>query len=115
MKKITAIALFATVVTCLAGGMVSVLAYTAEGFAINNKTLRVEHDEQAGTISVFRAGDKVPILTQNAREDTRPYIHPIVAPDGKGLLTEYRPKHHLHQTGLYWGLKLVNGRDYFMN
>src|SRR5690606_16576301 len=25
------------------------------------------------------------------------------------------PKHHLHQTGLYWGLKLVNGRDYFMN
>ena len=79
------------------------------------KALRIEHDQQAGTISVFRAGGKAPILTQNARQDARPYIHPIVAPDGKGLLTEYRPPHHLHQTGLYWGLKQVNGRDYFMN
>lgn len=77
--------------------------------------LSIEQDEHAGTIAVFRAGSQEPILIQNAREDVRPYIHPIIAPDGKGLLTEYRPKHHLHQTGLYWGLKLVNGRDYFMN
>ncbi|GAA4452474.1 hypothetical protein GCM10023189_15960 [Nibrella saemangeumensis] len=77
--------------------------------------LRIEHDGQAGTISVYRVGEKTPILTQHARPDTRPYIHPIVAPDGKGVLTEHRPKHHLHQTGLYWGLKEVNGRDYFMN
>ncbi|WP_207509580.1 DUF6807 family protein [Telluribacter humicola] len=115
IKKISVFALFVTIFTGLAGGVVPITAYAAEGSTIDNKTLRVEHDEQAGTISVFRAGDKVPILTQNAREDTRPYIHPIVAPDEKGLLTEYRPKHHLHQTGLYWGLKLVNGRDYFMN
>jgi hypothetical protein len=30
-------------------------------------------------------------------------------------MTEYRPAHHPHQTGIYWGLKKVNGRDYFMN
>ena len=83
--------------------------------ATNEKELRIEQDENAGTIAVFRSDGKEPILTQNAKEDVRPYIHPIAAPDGKGLLTEYRPKHHLHQTGLYWGLKLVNGRDYFMN
>ena len=77
--------------------------------------LRIEQDENAGTISVFRSDGNEPILVQNAKKDVRPYIHPIIAPDGKGLLTEYRPKHHLHQTGLYWGLKLVNGRDYFMN
>jgi putative membrane-bound dehydrogenase-like protein len=52
-------------------------------------------------------------LTQNARPDFRPYIHPIVAPDGRGILTEYQPGHHLHQTGLYWGFTRVNGRDYF--
>jgi hypothetical protein len=79
------------------------------------KELSLEQDEDAGTISVFRSDGREPILTQNAREGTRPYLHPIIAPDGKGVLTEYRPKHHLHQTGLYWGLKLVNGRDYFMN
>lgn len=79
------------------------------------KTLRIEHDEQAGTISVFRAGDNTLLLTQNAREGNRPYLHPIMAPDGNGILTEYRPEHHRHQTGLYWGLKRVNERDYFMN
>lgn len=67
------------------------------------------------TISVFTRNSKEPILTQVSRVDNRPYIHPIVAPDGKGIFTEYRPTHHHHQTGLYWGLKLVNGRDFFMN
>jgi hypothetical protein len=54
-------------------------------------------------------------LVQNAKEGLRPYIHPIIAPDGKGILTEYSPGHHKHQTGLYWGLTRVNGRDYFHN
>lgn len=81
----------------------------------SEEELRIEQNEKAGTISIFRSDSNEPILTQHAREDVRPYIHPIVAPDGKGSLTEYRPKHHLHQTGLYCGLKLVNGRDYFMN
>lgn len=82
--------------------------------AINYKGLRIEHNKHANTISIFRSRSKNALLTQIAKVNERPYIHPIIAPDGKGVLTEYRPKHHLHQTGLYWGLKRVNGRDYFM-
>ena len=75
--------------------------------------LTIRQDQSAGTISVFRSDEL--LLTQNVKSDIRPYIHPIVAPDGNGTLTEYSPSHHKHQTGLYWGLKKVNGRDYFMN
>ncbi|HEX8041103.1 MAG TPA: PVC-type heme-binding CxxCH protein [Chryseosolibacter sp.] len=78
-------------------------------------TLQLRQDEKAGTISVFRKGGDEPIVTQSAKPDFRPYIHPIVAPDGKGVLTEYSPGHHKHQTGLYWGFTRVNGRDYFHN
>lgn len=77
--------------------------------------LILEQDFDAGTISVYRAESKELVLTQNAKEGARPYLHPIMAPDGRGILTEYRPPHHQHQTGLYWGLKMLNGRDYFMN
>jgi hypothetical protein len=115
IKKLTRFALLVTIISGLGGGSIPAMALPADQPTRGSKALHIEHDEQAGKISVFRAGNKEPILTQNARQDTRPYIHPIVAPDSKGLLTEYRPKHHLHQTGLYWGLKLVNGRDYFMN
>lgn len=76
--------------------------------------LRIEHDEEAGTISVYVNGIREPIVTQHARPGDRPYVHPILAPDGIGVLTQYRPEHHPHQTGLYWGLKKLNGRDYFM-
>ena len=65
-------------------------------------------------ISAYKSNSKELILSHVAKSDNRPYIHPIIAPDGKGVLTQYRPSHHLHQTGLYWGLKLVNGRDFFM-
>ena len=75
--------------------------------------LRLVQDEKASTISVFRLNGKEPILTQNAKADFRPYLHPLVAPDGKGVLTEYSPGHHKHQTGIYWGYTRVNGRDYF--
>ena len=75
--------------------------------------LRIEVDEAAGKISVFREGGERAILVQNARPDFRPYLHPIVAPDGLGELTEYSPGHHRHQTGLYWGFTRLNGRDYF--
>jgi hypothetical protein len=77
--------------------------------------LRIIHDKTTGTLAVYRENDTTPVLTQIARENLRPYIHPIVAPDGKGILTQFSPGHHKHQTGLYWGLKRVNGRDYFMN
>lgn len=77
--------------------------------------LILEHDQQENMLSVYRSEGKELILSQHAREDARPYVHPIMAPDGKGELTQYRPQHHPHQTGLYWGLKRVNERDYFMN
>ena len=78
-------------------------------------SLRLVKDEANGTIEVFRAGGEKPIVTQHAKPDFRPYLHPIVAPDGKGVLTQYSPGHHKHQTGLYWGFTRVNGRDYFHN
>src|SRR3546814_478593 len=75
----------------------------------------IVQDDEAGTISVFRGNEQTAVLTQNAQEYVRPYIHPIVAPDGKGESTEYSPGHHQHQTGLYWGFTRLNGRDYFHN
>ncbi len=77
--------------------------------------LRIAHDEQAGTLSVYRPASAEPVLVQHAKAGVRPYLHPIASPDGKGVLTEYRPAHHTHQTGLYWGFTRVNGRDYFHN
>ncbi len=76
-------------------------------------SLFVRQNETTGTIEIFRQGETKPIVTQVAKADFRPYLHPIVAPDGKGLVTEYSPGHHKHQTGLYWGFTRVNGRDYF--
>ncbi len=75
--------------------------------------LSIRQDEQAGTISIFRENATEPLLVQNARAGFRPYLHPIMAPDGKGVLTENNPAHHPHQTGLYWGFTRVNGRDFF--
>ena len=50
--------------------------------------LRIVPDERAGTISVFRAGRSEPILTMTAPPEGRPHLHPIAAPDGKGVLGE---------------------------
>lgn len=72
-------------------------------------------DDKTGAISIFREGGKQPIMVQHANADFRPYIHPLEAPDGKGVLTEYSPAHHKHQTGIYWGFTRVNGRDFFHN
>jgi putative membrane-bound dehydrogenase-like protein len=77
--------------------------------------LVIRQDERAGTLSVYRTGRREAILTQNARPDARPYLHPIAAPDGRGVVTEFSPAHHKHQTGLYWGFTRVNGRDFFHN
>ncbi len=71
--------------------------------------LAIVQDEAASTISIFRKGSSEAIVVQNVKKDFRPYLHPIVAPDGKGRLTEYSPGHHKHQTGLYWGFTRVNG------
>jgi putative membrane-bound dehydrogenase-like protein len=79
----------------------------------SDSPLRLVHNTSAGTLTVYPATGETPLLTQHARPDFRPYLHPIAAPDGKGVLTEYSPGHHKHQTGLYWGFTRVNGRDYF--
>ncbi|MEO6149727.1 MAG: PVC-type heme-binding CxxCH protein, partial [Mucilaginibacter sp.] len=81
----------------------------------DNIDLVVQQDESAGTITVSRADNKEVVLTQTAKENFRPYIHPIMSPDGKSTLTDFSPAHHKHQTGLYWGLTSVNGRNYFTN
>lgn len=77
--------------------------------------LILRQDTETRDIHVFREGGDVAILTQIAAPDYRPYIHPIKSPDGKGVLTELKPSHHLHQTGVYWGFTRANGRDYFGN
>ncbi|MBL05485.1 MAG: dehydrogenase [Planctomycetes bacterium] len=91
----------------------AVLLSFAAQLSLRSDELEARWDGAGNTLSVFRDGEKKAVLTQVARPDFRPYLHPIVAPDGKGVLTEYSPGHHKHQTGLYWGFTRVNGRDYF--
>ncbi len=82
-------------------------------FAHEHSALSVAVSDSGDRIVVKRDADSEPIVTQVAKPDFRPYLHPIVAPDGRGELTQYSPSHHKHQTGLYWGFTRVNGRDYF--
>lgn len=96
----------------IGGGCVSQKNKNPETAAM---TLRLVQDEDEEAIRVYRSDGLEPILTQIAKAHFRPYLHPIVAPDGKGVLTQYSPGHHKHQTGLYWGFTRVNGRDYFHN
>jgi len=90
------------------------LAIQCNSTPATGQILSVVYNQDAENISVFR-NDIELLLTQHVHPSVRPYIHPIIAPDGNGTLTEFSPAHHKHQTGLYWGLKKVNGRDYFMN
>lgn len=60
-------------------------------------------------IQVFYKEGTTALLTQNAKADFRPYIHPILAPGSKVELTQFSPGHHKHQTGLFWGFTRVNG------
>lgn len=61
------------------------------------------------SISIYRKGGSGPCVIQQAAPDQRPFIHPIAAPDGRGVLTENAPGHHPWQHGLYVGLNDVNG------
>ncbi|MES2693510.1 MAG: PVC-type heme-binding CxxCH protein, partial [Verrucomicrobiota bacterium] len=79
------------------------------------RPLTLREDPAKETLSVYRAGEAQPVLTQNAGANFRPYLHPLVSPDGKSVLTEVAPEHHKHQTGIYWGLTSVNGRSFFHN
>ncbi|HJN83265.1 MAG TPA: DUF6807 family protein, partial [Verrucomicrobiota bacterium] len=76
-------------------------------------SLEAKIDKKTGTITIHREGLAKPLVTQHAAADHRPYLHPIIGPNGKGVFTEYSPGHHKHQTGLYFGFTHVNGRNYF--
>lgn len=60
-------------------------------------------------MAVYRPGLASPLLVQNAQPGARAFIHPLLAPDGEGTLTENEPPHHAWQHGLYVGLNDVNG------
>ena len=79
------------------------------------QSFTVEYEPGSNQIEIYKEGLSDPVVTQIVKRDMRPYLHPILPPDGQGVLTEIHPNHHLHQTGVYWGLKKVNGRDFFMN
>lgn len=72
-----------------------------------DQLLYAEH--QDNQLRIFRSGQLEPILVQQVEANRRPYIHPILAPDGIGVLTEDAPAHHPWQHGLYIGLNEVNG------
>lgn len=74
-------------------------------------TFAVSINNESVTIVKSDRGDTV--LVHNVGQDFRPYLHPIMAPDGQVSVTEFSPDHHRHQTGLYWGFTRLNGRDYF--
>lgn len=68
---------------------------------------------RAERLAIFRPASKQPLLVQNAPKNKRPFIHPILAPDGVGELTENEPSHHPWQHGLYVGLNDVNGYGFW--
>ncbi|QGQ99771.1 hypothetical protein EHS13_35370 [Paenibacillus psychroresistens] len=73
------------------------------------QTLNLKVESTETSIRIYRSNEAVPILEQHADKDKRPYIHPILAPDGNGILTENAPPHHPWQHGIYIGLNDVNG------
>ena len=67
----------------------------------------------ANELHIFKEGIEHPLIVQNADVGMRPFLHPVYSANGVGLMTQLSPDHHPHQTGIYWGLKKTNGRDFF--
>src|SRR5881398_1303838 len=88
---------------CALGSNPQSATSAGQGTAKGKKLLHIQEDEKNSKFEVFRESGTEPILTQVALPDQRPYLHPILAPDGNGVITEYRPAHHPHQTGIFWG------------
>jgi putative membrane-bound dehydrogenase-like protein len=76
-------------------------------------TLEARLSADGSEVQVFRQGQSLPLVTQVAKPDFRPFLHPVMAPTGDGVMTQFSPGHHRHQTGIYWGFTRLNGRDYF--
>jgi hypothetical protein len=86
----------------------------AASLATADANLHVKEQKDGG-IAILRPTVEKPLLVFNAPKDGRPYLHPLLAPDGGGVLTQFSPGHHKHQTGIYVGFLKLNGRDYFHN
>jgi hypothetical protein len=74
-------------------------------------SLRATHE--SNRIDVFIGDAATPCVVQHAVPNTRPFIHPMLAPDGRTVLTEDAPAHHPWQHGLYTGLNDVNGAGFW--
>jgi hypothetical protein len=70
-------------------------------------------EDRGDSLAVYREGNDVPLVIQRNEAGARPCLHPLMAPDLDGVLTEFMPDHHHHQTGVFFGLPEVNGRSYF--
>ncbi len=86
-----------------------ILTYTEVTVAKEATSKQFILKQEGDLIQVFEANGTNALVTQNAQDKHRPYLHPIVAPNSKVELTQYSPGHHKHQTGLYWGFTRVNG------
>jgi hypothetical protein len=73
--------------------------------------LRATHEPHR--IAVFSGDAATPCIVQHAAPNSRPFIHPLLAPDGRTVLTEDAPAHHPWQHGLYAGLNDVNGAGFW--
>jgi len=66
-------------------------------------------NEKPGQLSILSSENGSPLVVQNAASTARPYLHPMLAPDGVGVATQDAPLTHPWQHGLYFGLNKVNG------
>jgi hypothetical protein len=64
-------------------------------------------------LDVLRREGGACLVRQNAHPFGRPYLHPVIAPDGIGAVTENAPPHHPWQHGIYVGLNEVNGTGFW--
>ncbi len=64
---------------------------------------------QSQAIEAHLKGHGQPLVVHRTSPCARPYLHPLMAPDGIGAATEDVPPHHPWQHGLYFGLNDVNG------
>ena len=72
-----------------------------------------EVEDRGDSVAMYRIGTKTPLLVQRSEDGARPCLHPLMAPDLDGVLTEFSPDHHHHQTGVFVGLAQVNGKSWF--
>ena len=93
------------------GCLISAALYAGPG----DTPLRAEQDEASQTIKIYRAQGQ-----GSDRHESMSGAMPVPTcirswrPMAAGVMTEYRPPHHLHQTGIFWGFKYINNRDFFM-